>query len=313
MKILHRMSNFLIFLALPLAAFVGVALFAGVATADDYDEDDEDRIWSTESDVRVQIELISGDIEIVGWDRNEVRVRVNGDEASALEVKASRKRIRIKGPNIRRRRGFWNAGNFDIDIHVTVPIGSRIQVKTTSGAIQVKGVDGTLDLRSGNGEIDVQGNPTEARLETINAGIEFEGKDSDVDARTVNGSIDLRGVAGEVFATAISGSIQVEAGVVDRVELKTLSGSIDLSARFSQDVRAHLKTFNGSIQLELPSDTSARFDIESFSGGIQNELSATSTNTGGGRGRRLEFTTGDGDGRVTIESFSGSIEIREKD
>jgi len=288
---------------------------AGVAFADDAedDEDAEAQSWPAESDVRIRIELVSGNIEIEGWDRDEVRVEVEGDTVNALDVRASRRRIRIRGPKFGRGRVFRRMGDLDVDVRLSVPARSRIEAKTTNGTIRVEGVSGTLDLSSANGDIEVRGKPTEARLETINASIDFEGASSLVDARTVNGSIDLTGVAGELFASTISGSIRAEADALERVELKTLSGSIRLRARLLKGVRAHLKSFSGGIEIELPAETSARFDIHSFSGGIRNELPTTRTDTAPGNRRHMEFTSGDGDGRVTIESFSGGVEIRERD
>jgi DUF4097 and DUF4098 domain-containing protein YvlB len=288
---------------------------AGVALADDAgdNEEAEEQSWPTESDVRIQIDLVSGHIEIEAWDRNEVKVEVEGDTANALDVRASRRRVRIRGPRFGRGRAFRNMGDLDVDVRLSVPAGSRIEANTTNGTIRVEGVSGTLDLNSANGDIEVRGTPTEARLETINAGIDFEGAGSLVDARTVNGSIDLTGVAGELFASAISGSIRAEGEALERVELKTLSGSIRLRARFLDGVRANLKSFSGGIEIELPTETSARFDIQSFSGGIRNELPTTRADTPRGNGRRMEFTLGDGDGRVSVESFSGGVEIRERD
>lgn len=294
----------------PLLWFVLFAFpFSGIAFADDVEE----QIWATEPDVRVQIELLSGEIEIKGWDRDEVRVRVDGGDVTALDIKASRKRVRIRGPRIGRGRRIRSGGDLDADVQVSVPRRSRIVAKTTNGTIRAEGVAGTLEFNAANGDIEVRGKPTESRLETINASIDFEGSGSEVDARTVNGNIELKGVAGELFASAISGSIRVEAESLERVELKTLSGSIELAAQLAEDARVHIKSFSGGIEIELPTDTSARFDVQSFSGGIRNELQTTRTSTSGRQGRHLEFTAGEGDGRVTIESFSGGVEIRESD
>ena len=64
------------------------------------------------------------------------------------------------------------------------------------------------------------------------------------------------------------------------------------------------------MKLSLPANTSARFDAETFSGSIDNELGPDGGRTSQyGPGRRLDFETGDGDGRVSIDTFSGSIQI----
>jgi len=294
-----------------LLLFTGMLLGVGATSSAIADDEEQDFIWKTDPDVRVRIEIVSGQIEIKGWDRNEVRVQVDGDEASRLDIEAGRKRVTIRSPG-RRRMGFrWAGGDLEADISIFVPVNSRIKAKIMNGPIRAEGVGGVLDFNAANGDIKVEGSPSEARLETINASVELEGQASRVDARTVNGSIKLTGVSNEVSASTISGSIQVEAGTLERADLKTLSGSIELATRLADRARANLKSFSGSIRLELPSDTSAHFDVESLSGGIQNELTTSSTHSSPGvGGQHLEFTAAEGDGRVKIESFSGGGEIR---
>jgi DUF4097 and DUF4098 domain-containing protein YvlB len=298
-----------------LLALLAAALFGLGATGSAIAEDEgEDFSWNTNPDVRVEIEIVSGQIEIEGWDRNEVLVQLEGDDARRLDIEAGRKKVSIRSPGLGRRRFPWASGGLDVDVSIFVPVGSRIKAKSLNGPIQAEGVGGILNFYSANGDIKVKGSPSEARLETINASIELEGLASRVDARTVNGSIKLTGVSTEVSASTISGSIEVDAGTLERADLKTLSGSIELATRFADRARANLKSFSGSIRLDLPSDTSARFDIQSFSGGILNELRTSSTHSGPRvGGQHLEFTTAEGDGRVEIESFSGGVEIRVDD
>ena len=278
------------------------------------DDEEQDFLWKTNPDVRVRIELVSGQIEIKGWDRDEVRVQVDGDEARRLDIEAGRKRVSIRSPG-RGRRGLpWGGGDLEVDVSLFVPVNSRIKARTMNGPIHAEGVGGVLDFNAANGDIKVEGSPSEARLETINASVELEGRASRVDARTINGNIKLTGVSEEVSASTISGSIQVDAGTLERVDLKTLSGSIELATRFADRARANLKSFSGSIRLELPSETSARFDIQSFSGGIRSELAASSTDSGPRvGGQHLEFTAAEGNGRVKVESFSGGVEIHVDD
>jgi DUF4097 and DUF4098 domain-containing protein YvlB len=299
----------------PVHPMLLAGLLLGLSTADTAVAEEEagDLLWPTDSDVRIEIEVVSGSIEIEGWDRDEVRVRVEGGRTEALDIKATRKRVVIRSPNFHRKSFFGIGGDLDVDISVSVPARSRIEAKSTNGAIRAEGVSGNLDINAANGDIDVRGSPSEARLETINASIDFEGRESRVEARTINGSIELAGVAQEVSASTISGSIRVEASTLERVELKTLSGSIELATRLAANARAHLKSFSGSIELELPSDTSARFDVQCFSGGIRNDLATTRTSASRTDARHLEFTTAEGDGRVRIESFSGGVEIRSAD
>ena len=291
-----------------LAVGLLACVLAGASRAD---EEQAERSWPVDEDVRVQIEIVSGRIEIEGWDRPEVRVRVEGDRADEVDIDARRGRISIRSPGRRGPVRRWLGGDVELDVRISLPAKSRIKAETVNGEIHAEGVFGTLELDTANGEIEVEGGPSEARLETINADISFRGRDSRVEARAVNGDIELAGVAEDVSATTISGSVKVSGGPVERVALKTHSGSIEMRTSLAPGARARLKSFSGDIRLELPRETSARFDLETYSGDIRSDLdTAGATRAGRGVGQHLEFRTGEGEARVNAESFSGGIEVR---
>ena len=283
-----------------------VLLAASTSGADEKD----DRTWPAEPDVRVEIEIIAGEIEIEGWERNEVRVRTRGGGRDSLGIEASPDWISIRAPG---PKG-WFGGVGEVDLRIDLPVGSRVRAKSINGAIQVKNVRGTITAHATNGSIEVEGAPREADLETLSSNIELRGRASRVTARAVSGSIELEGVSEEVEATTMSGSIQVEAGTLRRVDLRTLSGSIELEAALARDARAHLETHSGSVKLALPEATSAHFEVQTFSGGIDNEFSVQPRSRHhGGVGQRLDFQVGEGDALVTIKTFSGGVDIETKD
>jgi hypothetical protein len=282
-------------------------LAAGASAAD---ERDDARTWSVDPDVRVDIEIIAGDIEIEAWQRNEIRVRAQGGGRDSLGIEASPDWISIRAPG---PRG-WLGGAGEVDLRIELPEGSRVRAKSINGSIDVKGVRGSVTAHATNGDIEVEGAPREATLETLSSNIQLKGRAGRVAARSVSGSIQLEGVSEEVEATTMSGSIQVEAGTLRRVDLRTLSGSIELEASLAKDARVHLETHSGSLQLTLPRATSAHFDVQTFSGGIDNEFEVRSRSRQlGGIGRRLDFQVGDGDAQITIKSFSGGVDIEAED
>ena len=260
-------------------------------------------------DVRIDIETISGKIEIEGWNREEVRVEADGDGSDAVEIDHGSDWLTIRAP---RASGFFR-GKVDVDLKLQVPEGSRVRASTVNGEIKIEGVHGDVDARTANGKIQVEGALREVKLEAVNSAIELRGRVGRVDARTMSGSIEIEGVTEEVSATTMSGKIEVEGpGPLRRVDLRTLSGSIELEAALAPGVRAHLKTYSGSVELSLPHDTSARFDVQTLSGSIDHDFTGPSR-VSGGPGRRLDLEVGGGDGRVTIETLSGSVDIEATD
>jgi formylmethanofuran dehydrogenase subunit C len=282
---------------------------AGQAHADTLE-----RSFEVKPDVRVEIELLSGEIELRAIDANELRVRA--DRELEIDAATSGRRVSIRAPS-----SVWRpwAGGASVDLEVELPRNSRITARTGNGKIEAEGVAGELVLHSANGEIEVEGAPPEAYLETMNAAIKFEGERSEVVARTLNGEIELQGVTGAVEASTLSGRIKVEGDAIERAELRTMSGEIELDSSLAEGARVEAKTYSGQVRLRLPDDASARFDVQSFSGGIESDFSSqrfdVEDDPGGwrhGPGRRRSFVIGEGDARISIESFSGGVKIEQR-
>lgn len=307
--------------ALRMLGALACALALAAPARGDDESERGDRRWRATPDVSVEISVVSGRIEIRGWERDELRVSVRGAGADALDIDADRvgegepvEWVSVRAPG---RRRFWSRGGLDVEVRVDVPRGADVRARIVNGPIEAKDVGGRLSLHAANGELDVEGEPAEARLETVSSSIDFRGRDSSVDARTVSGTVDLRGVAGDVSVSTVSGSIRVEGGRLDRVELRSMSGSVDLEAALAPDARADLRSYSGSLSISLPETTSARFDVQSFSGSIESELGNDGEDDRGdlgqpGSGRRVEFEAGDGDARVTVDTFSGSVRIERR-
>ena len=142
-------------------------------------------------------------------------------------------------------------------------------------------------------------------------------------AKTLNGEIELEGVSGEVQANTVSGRIRVEGEQIERAELRTMAGAIELDSSLAKGARVNARSFSGPVKLRLPEGTSARFDVQSYSGGIQSDFASRldgdddggrdHRSWGHGPGRPLSFVVGDGDARISIESFSGGVKIERGD
>ena len=110
----------------------------------------------------------------------------------------------------------------------------------------------------------------------------------------------------------------MEGDEIERAELRTMAGEIELDSSLAKGARVEVKSYSGAVRLRLPESTSARFDVQSFSGGIRSEfVSSLADDASGsgswphGPGHRRSFVVGDGDARIEIESFSGGVEIEE--
>jgi DUF4097 and DUF4098 domain-containing protein YvlB len=285
-----------------LAALCAACLFTGGARADTHEQ-----TVAVAPDVRIDVEVLSGKIEFRAIDANEVRVRSQGE--IELDVSRRGRRVSLRAPS--GGPAAWRGG-IAMDLELEVPRGSRIDARTVNGGIKVEGVNGELSLHAANGKIEVKGAPQEAYLETLNSPIQFQGDHSEVVAKTLNGEIELEGVSGEVEASTVSGRIRVEGDQIERAELRTMAGEIELESSLAENARVFARSYSGAVRLRLPRHTSARFDVQSFSGGVQSEFASRIEDDEPrrhGPPGRLSFVVGDGDARISIESFSGGVKI----
>ncbi len=266
-----------------------------------------DETRDADADARIDVETISGSIRVTGWDRNQVQVTGTiGDDVEALEISGSGRSISIELdiPDSwgRRRR------DVGADLEISVPIGARLSVETVSAEIDAEGLGGAIELGSVSGEVTLSGSPSRADVETVSGDIRVDGDQTSITAESVSGSIELTGVAESVEAASVSGNVEVSATQIERATFESVSGDLEFNGGLAGGARFHAEAHSGNVTLRLPADTSATWEVETFSGNISNDFGPGPKKSGShGPGQWLKFTTGSGDARITVDSFSGNV------
>lgn len=285
-----------------LAALGALGLTAGAGAQEEIDE-----TAKVKSDVRVEVENISGSVVVVGWDRDEVKITGTlGHGTERLDVDASPERVRIEVVLPRRAR---NVEETDLEIHM--PAGGSLEVKTVSADAEATGLTGEVYLETVSGDVELGGSPAEADAETVSGQIELTVDSDEVRAESVSGGILITRARGALAAETVSGEILIEGGVFTRLDAQTVSGDIRLTGGFSRDGVYRFESHSGSVELWLPEDTSADFEISTYSGEIDSDFGGRPRRTGKYTpGEELDLTTGGGGASVRIDTFSGDVELR---
>ena len=289
-------------------ALLIIALIPGLA----WSSQQVDETRDADPDARIDVEIISGNIEVRGWDRNQVQVTGTiGDDVKALEVSGSGSSISIDldVPDSwgRRRR------EIDARLEISIPNGARLSVETVSADITVTEINGTVELGSVSGTVKVSGSPSRAEVETVSGDIEVKGDQTAITAESVSGDVELTGVAETVEASSVSGNIDVSATEIERATFESVSGDLEFSGGLTANARLHSEAHSGNVTLTLPADTSATWEVETFSGNVGNAFGpGPQKSSEHGPGKWLKFTTGSGEARITVESFSGNVRLEKR-
>lgn len=271
-----------------------------------------DRTVAADADAVIAIENIAGSLTITGWDRNEIKITGTlGDDVEELTVEGSRDRFEID-VEIPEGRSYGKR-DIDADLEMWVPSGSGLEIETVSASITVSGVNSWLELSSVSGNIEAAGGITEAEIESVSGSIRLTGENTVAEIESVSGNVALEGVGQAVDVSTVSGTISVEAREINRASFESVNGRIEFNGSLASDARFSAECHASNVVLTLPAAIGASFEISTFSGNIDSDFGGTVERTSRyAPGKRSEFSTGDGGARVSIETFSGNVEVRKQ-
>jgi len=256
--------------------------------------------FDTEQPVDLKIESASGRVVVTGADVDEIEVRViktayDSTQARAdEEVKTIQYIIEQVDNKITIRYEVPRSVNISnrintVDFIITVPNDTVANIKTSSGIVDVSGLNGNVIIKNDFGDIsvtdiegavDVKTNSGEIEFRSINAGSgnvtiatdfgkitleQVNGKDISITSNS--GTITLNNVraTGELFAKSDFGNVNFQNGSAASLKIDTNSGTVSVT---KVNVRNELIIDNDFGDIELVQATANAYDLHTNSGGI---------------------------------------------
>lgn len=209
------------------------------------------------------LQNVNGDVEVVTWDRNEIRIE--GEKSARTEEELQlidmtistapdRARVVVKLP--KRQSGWFGGGSIRAGVRfkITMPATAHAEVNTVNGSVRIEGIRGSVDAESVNGAVrafDVAG---PVSISTVNGGVEAKlaalTTGTKLHAKSVNGGVRLRlpaATAATVDASTVNGGIDCDfpLEVTGKISGRRLRGTIGAG---SGEIKA--STVNGGIHIQ---------------------------------------------------------------
>jgi hypothetical protein len=220
-----------------------------------------------------------GHVRVVSSDSPEIVVRVTTDgyrlSADEVTVEESQMgnnvRVVVRVPR-RLRVCIGFCGEKRIQIDVTVPRRSNLDLRTDDGNISVSHIAGDFQLHTGDGNME------------------------------------LHNLEGSLLASSGDGHINAD-GRFDRLDLSSGDGRIEAEAERGSRIGStwRLHSGDGSITLRLPEDFSAELDATTGDGSVDIDFPITSE--GRMRESRVHGRLNGGGGLLNLHTGDGSIRI----
>jgi hypothetical protein len=234
-----------------------------------------------------------------------------------ITERGSRVEARTRYPegDDRRRNGRRNI-NVSVAYTVAAPEGTRILVKSISGNISVRDIQGGLTLESISGTVRIANAGRTASGRSISGDIELIDTkvDGTLEAGTISGTVRIRRVTARgLTVNSVSGSVELEDLTAERVAAQAISGDITFAGDLQPNGRYEFTSHSGNVRLTIPAGSGFQIEASSFSGSINTDIPITmSGGQRGGRSRALRGTANGGGASLDLTTFSGTILITKR-
>jgi DUF4097 and DUF4098 domain-containing protein YvlB len=284
---------------------IRAAALALVCAAPSLADTDFKNVVDADPEGSVEINGISGKIDIVGWDQPKVEVTGDGDLTDRVHIRSHDMRTSI---DLRSRRGV-DFSKEDMHLQIHVPIKSSVSATWVTADVNVANIQGDTDLRTVSGNLSGEvGGDLRANTSTGNIRMSAR-KAQSIEVKTISGEIQLNGGNAELDLTTVSGNARIELATLTRGRMKSISGNITARLALASDADLDGESVSGNLRINFPSEPGAYFDVQSISGKVENCFGPKVEKHEYGPGERLDFKSGSGKAHVRIETKSGDVNI----
>jgi DUF4097 and DUF4098 domain-containing protein YvlB len=251
---------------------------------------------------RLELQNISGTVQIRATRRQDVRIRVEYDRAR-IEIDASPTHVQIR--TVPRR------GMGDADYTIEVPAEMGLTVNAVMSDIDVRDVCGEADLQTVSGEVRLSCARGNVSAQSVSGDVTVTDVRGRLEATAISGSLTVSNAKADVAAHSVSGDIQLDRVEGQDVSGETVSGDISFAGPIREGGRYRFQSHSGDLTIRPDGALNATVAVSTFSGDLESDFPVTLA-PGGRRmsPREFEFTVGSGNARLSLGSFSGTIYLR---
>jgi DUF4097 and DUF4098 domain-containing protein YvlB len=166
--------------------------------------------------------------------------------------------------------GNWGiSGSPKVSVRVTCPNGSTLEcdtasadvfatgtlgdtrIRTASGDSQLALIEGVLESKGASGDVHVARVTGPATVNTVSGDVHVGEALSGLDVNSVSGDVHTGEITGDLIVKSVSGDHRIRAAGPGQIDLKAVSGDVQVAIRRGLRVRLDVNSVSGSIGSEL--------------------------------------------------------------
>ncbi len=272
----------------------------------------------------VTISNISGDIKVMTWKEDKVKIEAlkkseadtqdkAKENAQKVEIKVTSEpklvRIETQYPSSNKIFGRGNSINVSVFYTVWIPAGASVEVKSISGDLDIDRTEGSVKANTVSGNVGIAGVKNFLSAKSVSGDLKVDGVEGDCGLSSVSGNIYARRIKGSVEAEVVSGSVKLmDVSEALRVAAKSVSGSLEYQGQILPNGTYKFSTHSGSIRLIFPANSSFDLEASAFSGEVNSEFPVEVV--GKISSKEVRGRVNRGGAIVEAKAFSGNVVIK---
>ena len=194
------------------------------------------------------------------------RIEVEAEDVQEMEIDPDGRRVEISDD-----RHVVETRTRSTNLKITVPEGTDVSVGSVSGNVSLKGRFGSVKVSTVSGQIEVDETEGDVDIRSISGRLEVERCGGRCRANTKSGRIEIGWVGKEVRAQTMSGKIEVGTAGQGDMELRSISGGIEVAVDPGRLPKTRLKTLSGKAESRLEPGSDFQIRARTISGSIRVE------------------------------------------
>lgn len=249
---------------------------------------------------RLEVNASGGEITVIAWNRNAVRVEANTSAQDRVEIVPSATTVSVRTQG---RRG----SPPELDLKISAPPWMALSLAGVHTDVTVRGWQAPVSVETVEGEVDVTGGNGLVSLRSVQGSVTLQAARGRISVNSVNEDVSVTKSSGDVRAETVNGEITLDLVDATTVDASTVNGDIDYNGPIRNGGRYAFSTHNGDITLTVADGTNASVAVSTFNGEFESEFPVPLS--GMRKGKGFNFTLGNGSAQVTLESFQGTIQL----
>ena len=258
--------------------------------------------FETPNPLDISVRNQAGSIEITAADVTQSSVEIVPNDAKGAELAERTRvqlsedagRLRIDVPDRRMLR------QPALDIIITVPTGSSVDVETATADVQTRGILDSATVTTASADISLSHVAGRLEVTTASGDIHVGRGEGPVHVRSASGNLRLDVSVAEASVQTASGDVLIGRLSGD-LTARSASGDVIIGTARAGSVQA--KTMSGNVIIGVASGLLLWLDVNSLSGDVASQLGPDDSVADGGADRAPDL-------RISASTMSGDVLLR---